>query len=352
VASAEEVDTQAIIVHPGPGTPIQDAINGAQSGATIKILPGTYHEELYINKDGLTLEGAGGDNGDIESASADASKVVIQPPLGPHTSPCAGPGFTGVGICVANPPDNAGNVTIVVNNVHIRNLTVRDVDGPGIFAFGTDNLHIDHVIASGNSDYGVFANSSTNTVLEDNLTEDNGEAGLYVGDSPQANALVLNNTSRNNLGSGILVRDASMGTVANNHLSDNCIGIALVNTGSGESDWIVRHNEVFHNNKACPGAEHGPPPPISGVGIGLAGTTNITVEDNEVKDHDPGTNPSFVRGGIGVISFLGLLPVGNTVRGNELDGNLPADIVWDLSGHDNLFMDNVCLTSLPPGLCA
>src|SRR5689334_24621213 len=46
--------------------------------------------------------------------------------------------------------------------------------------------------------YGVFALMSSDTRIDSNRAEGNAEAGFYVGDSPRANATVVNNESSNN----------------------------------------------------------------------------------------------------------------------------------------------------------
>src|SRR6266567_932394 len=79
------------------GQSIQDALNGAAAGATVCVGPGTYQENLLINKDGITLKGAG------------PGATVLQPPAQPRAF-CPvldiepiGPETLGVnGICVAD----------------------------------------------------------------------------------------------------------------------------------------------------------------------------------------------------------------------------------------------------------
>jgi hypothetical protein len=51
---------------------IQDAIDGAAAGATVCVGPGTYQENLLINKDGITLRGEG------------PEKTVLEPPGQPR----------------------------------------------------------------------------------------------------------------------------------------------------------------------------------------------------------------------------------------------------------------------------
>src|SRR5437764_8365899 len=54
------------------GQSIQNAIDGAKTGATVCVGPGTYQENLLINKDGITLKGAG------------PEKTVLEPPAQPR----------------------------------------------------------------------------------------------------------------------------------------------------------------------------------------------------------------------------------------------------------------------------
>lgn len=54
-----EMNGRRIGVHPGPGTPIQDAVNAATAGDTIEIGEGSYAEQVVISGKTLTLEGLG-----------------------------------------------------------------------------------------------------------------------------------------------------------------------------------------------------------------------------------------------------------------------------------------------------
>lgn len=47
-------------VYPGPGTPIQDAIDAASPGDTVVVHPGLYSEKITLSKDNLTLVSSGG----------------------------------------------------------------------------------------------------------------------------------------------------------------------------------------------------------------------------------------------------------------------------------------------------
>jgi hypothetical protein len=101
------------------GQSIQAAIDGAATGATVCVGPGTYRENLLIAKDGITLKGAG------------PGATVLQPPAQP-VPVCLKLFFPPVdydnnglnGICVAD-VDPQGNILRVVNDVRVTGFTIQ-----------------------------------------------------------------------------------------------------------------------------------------------------------------------------------------------------------------------------------
>jgi len=140
--------------------------------------------------------------------------------------------------------------------------------------------------------------------------------------------------------------------VVGNRSFGNCDGIIVLSTAAATpaEHWTVNDNRVRDNTKACPAGEEGPP--LSGLGIALAGASHSTVLGNAVTGNRP-TGPSFASGGIAVASTASLGgndPVGNLVTGNRLRDNQP-DLFYDGSGSGNVFVHNSCETSIPDGLC-
>jgi hypothetical protein len=137
------------------GQSIQDAIDVAATGATVCVGPGTYRENLLINKDGITLKGAG------------PEKTVLEPPTQPRPfcpvlqiPPIGDENFGLNGICVAD-LDPQGKVLRTVNDVRVTGFTVRDLSGIGILFGGTNRSRADHNAAAGNKSYGITAFLST-----------------------------------------------------------------------------------------------------------------------------------------------------------------------------------------------
>jgi parallel beta-helix repeat protein len=343
------VAASPLIAHAGgktisvePGDSIQAAIDSAHPGDTVELEEGTYFEQVNITKDDITLKGEG------------ASETILKPPqqgsaqpktFSPNCDAAAGQ----TGICVAGGPvpTDGSPPSLSVEGVRVKDLTVTGFGGSGMFLFGTRDGHVEDVHASNDGGYGIFFNSSSEGVIRDNLVWGNGEAGIYYGDSPDADAWISHNTAHNN-GNGLFLRDASEGTVTDNNSWGNCIGILVLNTGSGTSDWLLRDNDVNKNNSACPGGDQALP--TSGLGIVIASASRIHVTRNEVEGNDAGTNPTVGTGGIVVISF-GIPASDNTIDHNKAEGN-STDIVWDGNGTGNTFKHNDCDTSTtPPAAC-
>src|ERR1700680_2580721 len=272
--------SKTITVEPGTGHSIQTAVDKAHPGDTIKLEEGTYWQQVNITKDDITIQGAG------------AGETVIKPPTSLSGNCDAGAGPTG--ICVGVPPIiEGGPANTVVEGVTVKDLTVTGFGvagsgGNGMIFFGTDQGKVEDVHATNNGGYGIFFNVSPHGTIRNTLVSGNSEAGVYYGDSPNANALIVDNTARNN-GNGIFVRDATQGKVLDNNSQGNCVGILVLNTGSGNDHWLVQGNDVDKNNKLCPGG--GPAPPTAGLGIVIASASFLTVREHSVEGNTASANP-------------------------------------------------------------
>ena len=340
------------------GQSIQAAIDAASTGATVCVGAGTYQENLLINKDGITLKGEG------------PEKTVLEPPAQPRPfcpvleiPPIGGENFGLNGICVAD-LDPQGKVLRTVNDVRVTGFTVRDFSGVGILFGGTNGARADHNVAASNKVYGITAFLSTHGRFEYNTSYGSLDAGIYVGNSPDSDFKVRYNTAFADTW-GILVRDASEGSVTDNLVHDSCSGLVFLNTGTstGVHDWRVSNNIVTHNDKFCPADEL--PFSITGVGILIGGGDHIVLRSNRVLANRPGGEPSVINGvplagGIVVIStanislfpgFYGDVAEHNIIVKNTVLHNQLYDLVYDGLGTGNHFVSNRCETSLPVRLC-
>jgi parallel beta-helix repeat protein len=342
------------------GQSIQAAIDGAQTGATVCVGPGTYQENLLIAKDGITLQGAG------------PEKTVLVPPAQP-VEVCTQLQITPIdleptginGICVGK-LDSAGNILATVNDVRVTGFTVQGFPGVGIVFAGTSRIRADHNVAAGNGAYGITAFASSHGRFDDNASSGSGDAGIYIGDSPHADFTIDNNTSSANRW-GILARDASAGRITGNTLDGNCSGLVFLNDGTlaGVHHWVATDNIVTHNDVNCPAGEL--PFTLTGLGILIAGGDHIVLQNNTVRSNQPSGSPPpsiingvALAGGIVVVSsasisvfpgYFGSVATNNTIVHNTALDNLPVDLAYDGLGTGNRFRSNICSTSNPAGLC-
>jgi hypothetical protein len=246
-----------------------------------------------------------------------------------------------------------------VRGVTIEDLTVDGFSGSGIYAFHAEDYTVAHVRARMNGGYGIAGFVQSGVQVLGSVAIDNGEPGIYIGDSPDAEAVVIGNTAiRNGIGGegfGFLLRDASHGQVLGNRATGNCVGFVFIDHGFNPvepfSDWTAKGNTANRNNGACPASAEFPA--FSGTGMLLGGTHAVELTGNHVFGNRPSIVASMA-GGIVVVSTKslgGAEPTDNVVARNAAFHNKPADIVWDGSGTGNRFSQNLCAASTPAGFC-
>ena len=330
-ASSAAADT----IRVDEGHSIQAAINRAEPGDTVLVDDGVYRENVWITTNGIRLIG------DHATLRKPSQKPAADPCRDPNNPNSALPGICILGKSASNP----------VRDVTVAGFTVDKFGSDGVFIFQAKRATLSHNRLWENHGYGAFANTSSGTRFLSNSARWNGDAGLYVGDSPHANALVLNNVSANNDDLGILLRNAETGKIKGNSLFENCGGlIALADAPGPSGNWAIENDHVFENDRACAGDEG---PAFSGIGIGILGAHDTEVEENLVTDNRPG-GKTFTSGGIIVsrgIGNPGTAPRNVSVHDNRADDNSPFDIRWDRSGTNVRFDDNRCDRSSPSVIC-
>src|SRR5262249_58099370 len=113
----------------------------------------------------------------------------------------------------------------------------------------------------------------------------------------------------------ILVRNAEHGSIVNNYVHDNCLGIPFFADIPGPAGLFnVAANTIADNTKACPASEDGPFP-VSGVGVALLGATGVTIARNRITGHVPSGDTAFSGGGAVGTAMSGPPPPGNPRAG-------------------------------------
>jgi parallel beta-helix repeat protein len=236
------------------GESIQAAVQKAQPGDTIQILPGTYRETVYIDKDNIALIGVirGGDWPIMDGESKRNDAVL----------------YSGDG-------------------VRIENLKIIKYKGNAIMGQAGSNFVIRHNWIVDTGVYGIFPELGKNGLIEYNVLTGIEDAAIYVGMSD--NVHVAHNEVYGNV-AGIEIENSRHAIVENNMVYDNAGGILTFITPGlpikTTVDVIIRNNFIVGNNHKNFGAVgsivSGVP---SGTGIIIMAADDVVVENNVIRDN-------------------------------------------------------------------
>ena len=239
------------------GESIQAAVTKAQTGDTIRVFPGTYHETVFIDKDDISLVGVIEDG---EWPHLDGKKVLNDAIL------YSGNGFSVEWFKITQYKGNA-IMGQSGNNFSIRNNWVIDT---GL--------------------YGIFPEFGHNGLIENNILSEIEDAAIYVGMSDYID--VRNNQVFDNV-AGIEVENSRHVLVEGNVARNNTGGILVFITPGlpikSSYDAIIRRNFVTNNNTpnfAIPGSLVAGIP--SGTGILVMSGDKVVIEDNIITGNNTG----------------------------------------------------------------
>jgi hypothetical protein len=293
-----------------PGQSIQAAVDGARPGDTILVL-GHHRENVAIGTDRVTLRGLG---------------AVLEPPATPAANACFDPTVEGEavhGVCVSGDVDfETGEISRYVHGVAVSGFTVRGFTG-----------------------YGITAAAAHETTIDGNVMQNDGAAGVGVIASTDTRVLA-NRASGGRF--GVFLGSATGGRITANSLSENCVGLLMLDTLGPAGGFTIRGNRIDHNQRACPATADWPA--LSGVGVALVGATGNTIAQNTILANTPGGHTGLAGGLAVVASPDGTPSTDNLVTANALRHNDP-DLMWDQAGTGNRFVRNACTTSTPAHLC-
>ena len=237
-----------------PGDSIQAAVELATPGDTIQVMPGTYSETVYIDKDdihllGVIIEG--------ERATLDGLKTLNDAIL-----------FSG-------------------NNIIIENFKIIDYKGNGIMSQAGNNFEIRNNQIIDTGIYGIFPQLGKNGLIEHNVVSGIADAAIYVGMSD--NIHVAYNEVFDSV-AGIEIENSRHAIVEHNHTHHNTGGIlAFITPGlpvKDTYDVIIRNNFIMDNNTpnfGAPGSTVAGIP--AGTGILIMAADDVVVEGNIISNH-------------------------------------------------------------------
>jgi len=237
-----------------PGDSIQVAVELAVPGDTIQVMPGTYSETVYIDKDDIHLRGVIVEG---ERATLDGLKTLNDAIL-----------FSG-------------------NNIIIENFKIIDYKGNGIMSQAGNNFEIRNNLIIDTGIYGIFPQLGKNGLIEHNVVSGIADAAIYVGMSD--NIHVAYNEVFDSV-AGIEIENSRHAIVEHNHTHHNTGGIlAFITPGlpvKDTYDVIIRNNFIMDNNTpnfGAPGSTVAGIP--AGTGILIMAADDVVVEGNIISNH-------------------------------------------------------------------
>ena len=235
----------------GQYTTIQQAVNAATSDDTIRVAPGTYTENVVVNKS-VTITAASGQP-TVQAADSSAD-VFLLTSAGVHID---GLKITG----------GASGVHIQqTSKCTVTNVVARDNKRAVYLSYSSNNKVSDSDLA--NNGYGVYSDYSSNNTIASNVATGEAGADNALGDGVFLNYGDSNTVTRNNLSVnqdyGISLYHSPRNFISNNTISTNKqIGVRLgedsnnntltFNTISGNTDLGIlilkaTGNQIYLNN--------------------------------------------------------------------------------------------------------
>jgi Right handed beta helix region len=251
---------------------IQDAIDAAGKGTTIRVGKGTYKEGLKIlspTKDRVRL---------------------IGDPKNPENVKLEGRGLRGGSAQNGVQVNNADNVQI--NGIHARNFK-----GNGFFVVNADGYKLTNLVAEKTGVYGLYAFNSKGGEMSNSEAFYNNDAGYYVGQTPpqtRPKRTTIKNVSAWGNVLGYSGTNSRYVTITRSKFFNNGLGI-VPNVLDSEKfppaeQNVIADNDIFWNNFnfhqgapfKIPSATAGGVPFPLGTGVLLFGGRDTVVEGNRI----------------------------------------------------------------------
>lgn len=307
-------DVRPKLVVPDDFNTIQQAVNHANPGSTIVIKPGVYETAVTVQTPNLVIRGV------------DRFRTILD-----------GEDERGNGITV----DGTRNVTI-------KNLTVRNYLGNGIYINNTTGYTVNRVDAIKGRTYGIYAFDSYDGVIKNSYAYGSGDGAFYIGQCLNCSAIVQNVVGTWSY-LGYSGTNATGVVIRNSVFRHNAVGIApntlpTEDLGPNRGTFIY-NNRVFNNNYASiPGAGFSDPTsqPVGiaiGTGIWLPGVENNVAINNRVRKHN--SYGILVSQSIDTDMPMNNTIIDNWIRNSDADGDgYGYDLAYDGNGGLNCWANN------------
>jgi parallel beta-helix repeat protein len=317
---------------------INDGIDLVSSGGLVLVSPGTYAEEVTIDKPDVTVRGV------------DRNATVID-----------GGGTRAYGVFASADGVRIENLTVhstlfygvLVTGMHDENGPLAH-GGPGYTELDpaefppVERFSVSHVTAYNNGLYGIYAFNARHGSITDSYASGSADSGFYVGQCEECDILVAGNVAeRNAIGFENANASDSL-TIAGNRFAGNRIGMTLISNYQ-EAFTPQRGNTVAGNLITANSSSDSPAHALGGFGIGLAVTGG---QGNRITGNRIEGNPvaGILLGNAEDIPALGNQFTRNVLASNGIDAADVSAARTPASG--NCFDENLATTSSPPELIA
>ncbi|MGV8075688.1 MAG: NosD domain-containing protein, partial [Methanosarcina sp.] len=331
---------------------IQAAINNAASGDVVVVQPGTYTENVYINKTTLndfTLMSASGNPADtiITASNTGANVITVdyrnKITIKGFTISGAGTDRAGVNLLGSRNCTVENNAFVndalgvflrtSVSNI-VRNNTITRTSEIGI-GRGINVEQSSYSTISGNSisnhRYGIYVTNSASCSISGNTVSDSTTHGMVV--DRANNALVESNNVQSSRDFGIYLTQTNNNIVRNNVVSKSNNGINLVdssgNTISNNAADYANHSIFLngsHNNNLLSNTVSN-----SHFGIAMRYSNNNNITGNNAL------NNNIAAGDTGF--YFTWTSNGNKISGNKANSNYNGFVVTN-TAHNNVLENN------------
>jgi parallel beta-helix repeat protein len=293
ISAVPQRSVEGTVIVVNPGESIQAAVEKSLPGDTIQVMPGTYSETVYIDKDDIHLVG------------------VIQ----------EGERATMDGLGKLNDA-----ILYSGNNVVVENFRITQYKGNGIMGQAGNNFEIRNNVIIDTGIYGIFPQLGTNGLVEHNVVSGIADAAIYIGMSD--NIHVAHNEVFDSV-AGIEIENSRHAVVENNIAYNNTGGIlAFVTPGlpiKTTEDVIIRNNFVLDNNTPNFGA---PGSIVSGIpagtGILVMAADDVVIEGNIISNNKT---------------------AGIIINDHSYASNITMDMESDPNSDRTIILDNVMLNN-------
>jgi len=284
----DEMDVDATTLFVGSGqtySTIGTAISAASAGDTIRVLDGTFNENVLINKQ-LTLIGNGVGNSIINGGgSGDAVRITADSVTLMNFTVMNGGGqgtpnhdssielyySDYVSILNCNGTDSFYGIVLIHShwNTILNNSFVLNENIGIHLIYSSCSNTIANNICNGNGYSGMrIVDSSINNTIENNIVNSNDDYGIVIINSCD-NSIIRNNTCNSSQSTGLSISGSSNCVVTNN----SC------NSFSSHAIWISScSNMVVSNNSATQ----------SNYGITIRSSNNCLAENNTCTENGEG----------------------------------------------------------------